>query len=303
MESLRALKASHSVPSGTHAGGELEAGQAEGDQLPVAGEIVQVFDVDLEQAERAPLDFLPGEAVHGRARCLAPAAAARLPEDAPDGAGRAGQAELLFEPSGAETGDRVPRLEDRLLELGRRFVRDAARRTGAFFQSRLAFLLVAPQPLAHGVTGAAKQAAGGADAFLDRRLDEAIAQMEAWIVGTNHLTLGRAQGNAPAEWSFIPDILAGKILVSLLLLGPAPPRQLPGEPAGAAPRFGFGVSSASAPLRLRQPRTRPLLEDLFQLLPPVCCENPQPGWVTMCLDRKGAPSATFDTRNPHILSW
>jgi hypothetical protein len=82
--------------------------QAEGDQFPAAGQILQVLDVDLQQAARGPLDLLLGQAAHRRVRFLAPAAAAVLVEDAPDGSSGAAQAEPLFEPLGAETGNRVP---------------------------------------------------------------------------------------------------------------------------------------------------------------------------------------------------
>jgi hypothetical protein len=47
---------------GHDAGGELVAGQPEGDQLPVAGQIREVFDVHLEQAEGRPAEFLSGQA-------------------------------------------------------------------------------------------------------------------------------------------------------------------------------------------------------------------------------------------------
>jgi hypothetical protein len=96
----------------------LDHQRAEIDAAAVAGESAEVLDVDLHQTERGPLDLLPGQAAGRRARFLAPPAAAVPAQDAPDGAGRAGQAELLFEPLGAETGDRVPRLEDLLLDLG-----------------------------------------------------------------------------------------------------------------------------------------------------------------------------------------
>jgi len=55
---------------GYDAGGELVAGQPEGDELPVAGQIREVFDVDLEQAEGRPPKFLgPGVPGAGGAFC------------------------------------------------------------------------------------------------------------------------------------------------------------------------------------------------------------------------------------------
>jgi hypothetical protein len=76
---------------GYDAGGELVAGQPEGDQLPVAGQIREVFDVDLEQAEGRPAEFLSGQASGWGTWLFAALAASGLLEDAGDGAGRARQ--------------------------------------------------------------------------------------------------------------------------------------------------------------------------------------------------------------------
>ena len=55
---------------GHDAGGVLEAGQPEGDQLPVAGQIGEVFDVHLKQAKGRPSEFLgPGVPGAGGAFC------------------------------------------------------------------------------------------------------------------------------------------------------------------------------------------------------------------------------------------
>jgi hypothetical protein len=114
-------------------------------------------------------------------------------------------------------------------------VRDVVRGTGAFVQSRFAFLLVASQPQPHGVARAAKPAAGGAR--------------------PTPRSATRAGGAAP--W--------------------------------------FGVSFACAGLRLRKPQTPPPAEHLLQQLPPAGSENPQPGWVRMCLDRKNNARPALDT--------
>jgi hypothetical protein len=43
-------------------------------------------------------------------------------------------------------------------------------------------------------------------------------------------------------------------------------------------------------------RTQPSLEDVFEFLPSAPKENPQSGWVTMCLDRKGESKKHFSKR-------
>ncbi|MCP9462955.1 MAG: hypothetical protein NNA24_13050 [Nitrospira sp.] len=99
-----------------------------------------------------------------------------LAQDAADGPGRAIQAGLLLQPPGAKAGDAVPRRQDRLLDLGRGFMGDAVRGPRALVQARFALLLVAAQPLAHGVPGALEDAAGGTNALLQRRLDHPVAE-------------------------------------------------------------------------------------------------------------------------------
>jgi len=86
-------------------------------------------------------------------------------------------------------------------------------------------------------------AAGGMDAPLERRLDQAIAQIEAWPGRANHLMVRRAQGTPPADGSFITDIPAGNILVPFcfFIAGAAKPssnRAKRGDGAPCLPGFG-----------------------------------------------------------------
>jgi hypothetical protein len=83
---------------GYDAGGELVAGQPEGDPLAVAWQIREVFDVYLEQAEGRPAEFLSGQASGWGTWLFAALAASGLLEDAGDGARRAGRVRRIWGP-------------------------------------------------------------------------------------------------------------------------------------------------------------------------------------------------------------
>jgi len=60
---------------------------------------------------------------------------------------------------------------------------------------------------------------------------------------------------------------------------------------------GCALGSGVPPPRRRfgcVPRPQPSLEDVFEFLPSVWGENPQSGWVTMCLERKKKKEVGLD---------
>ena len=93
--------------------------------------------------------------------------------DALQGAVRHRQVELADQPAGAEGGQRLPQLDDVVLDLGRCLAGLVMRGTGEFDQTRRPVLLVATQPLAHGGHGGSEQSGGRFDAALSGGLDEA----------------------------------------------------------------------------------------------------------------------------------
>jgi hypothetical protein len=175
---------------GHDAGGELEAGQPEGDQFAVARQIREVFDVHLKQAKGRPSEFLGGQAAGRRARLFAAPAAPRLLEDARDGAGRAGQVKIALEAPGAKAGDGIAGLEHLLLDFGRGFVGDVVRGAGALLQPGQALLLVAAQPQAHGVARASEGAHGGADTLAQGAEHDLVADGELGILAAHHFLVG-----------------------------------------------------------------------------------------------------------------
>src|SRR5258708_823761 len=136
------------------AGGVFDGGQIEDLRLrPVAGDIVEVLGVGGDLLKDAPSGFDAGEVLFALIFALAFFQQPVLAPDAFQGTMAEGKIELANETASAEGEQLLAQSDDLLFDGGGSLAGLVMRSTGKFDAAPQSLLLIAPQPLAHGVAG------------------------------------------------------------------------------------------------------------------------------------------------------
>lgn len=169
------------------AGGILKTRQFEPRHgQPIVGNILQVFGIGGELPEEFPVAFDRAELLFSDVLLFAGACQLMLTQDSGNGVMTAGQSELMLKPLGTEAG-LLAQFDDLAFQAGGDLVRAVMRASALFGQRGRLAGLVAAEPFAGGVAGAAELPRRGFEAMGAGEGDQFL--MQPVSLGTHAIEL------------------------------------------------------------------------------------------------------------------